>query len=109
MEALARKLCDAINEICIEYYYNLKNGNAVDKALALREDIEKLAGGLFAALGNDSESEELRSYTVGVLNDYIEAVKQRDEVLMLDTLDYGLRDILMIYIDEEEGAENNGQ
>ena len=108
MEALAGKLCDAINRICIEYYY-FKAENTMDKALALREDIEKLAGGLFAVLGDDSESEELRAYMIGVLNDYIEAVKQSDEVLMLDTLDYGLRDILMLYIDEEEGTENNEQ
>lgn len=108
MEALARNLCDAVNRICIEYY-NFKAEDTVEKALTLRDDIEKLAGGLIAVLGSDGESEELRAYVLCVLNDYVEAAKQNDEVLMLDTLDYGLRDILMIYIDEEEETESDGQ
>lgn len=108
METLARKICDAVNRICIEYY-NFKAEDTIDKAIALRDDIEKLAGGLFEMLGNDGESQELRSYVVQVLNDYVEAAAQRDEVLMLDTLDYGLREIFMLYIDEEEGTESYEQ
>lgn len=105
MEELAKKLVDGINRLCIEFYY-IKENNIMESAVALREDIEKLGGAILAALGADEESQELRDYTLQVLSDYVEAALQRDEVLMIDTLDYGLRELVGLYIDEEDNADN---
>lgn len=105
MEELAKKLLDEINKLCIEFHY-IKKNDIIKSAVALRADIESLSRGLLAALGTDKESEQLRAYTLQVLNDYVEAASQRDEVLMIDTLDYGLREIVGLYIDEEDNADN---
>lgn len=99
MEALARRLLDSINRICIEYYH-LKADDTVEKAVALKEEIQELVSGLLTALGEDGESADLRAYVLQALRDYADAAAQRDEALMIDTLDYGIRDILKLYIDE---------
>ncbi len=105
MEELAKKLLDRINRLCIGFYY-INENNIMKSAFELREDIEKLTGGLLAALGADEESQQLRDYTLQVLSDYVEAASQKDEVLMIDTLDYGLREIIGLYIDEEDDADH---
>ena len=44
----------------------------------------------------------------GVLEDYVEAAKHQDMVYMMDTLDYGLRELLDIYMDAGAGEEDYG-
>ncbi|WP_168356466.1 hypothetical protein [Petralouisia muris] len=41
-------------------------------------------------------------YVIQTLEDYIEAAEQEDTVLMLDTLDYGLRELVDIYREDDE-------
>ena len=110
MEEMAKKLLEQINDICIDYLF-LKETNVVEKAIKLTDDIRTftatfLQGNVFGMA--DEEYENLKQYVIGVLEDYMEAVKQDDMVLMIDTLDYGLRELLKIYIDEdaEEELEN---
>ncbi len=44
----------------------------------------------------------LCGYVIQTLEDYIEAAEQEDTVLMLDTLDYGLRELVDIYREDDE-------
>lgn len=37
----------------------------------------------------------------------MEALEQRDAVLMIDTLDYGLRELIDIFVDVEDGEAEN--
>lgn len=47
---------------------------------------------------------ELYCFVVQVLEDFVEAVTQNDTILMLDTLDYGLREIVDIYRENDEAT-----
>lgn len=107
MEALAKKLRKEIDKICIEFYY-YKQVNVVEKASKLAEDIQTYAATFLQGNVFGMEQEEyagLQAYVIQVLEDYMEAIRQQDMVLMLDTLDYGLRELLMIYIDAAEDTD----
>ena len=54
----------------------------------------------------EEEYASLQRFVIDVLTDYLESLQQRDTVLMLDTLDYGLRELINIYIEDAEGAEH---
>ncbi len=56
----------------------------------------------------DAEYMDFQTYILGVLEDYMEAIRQQDMVYMLDTLDYGLRELLDIYIGKEPEETRNG-
>lgn len=56
----------------------------------------------------DAEYMDFQTYILGVLEDYMEAIWQQDMVYMLDTLDYGLRELLDIYIGKEPEETRNG-
>lgn len=101
MEDLAEKISRKIDNICGRYHY-YKDGHVLDKSLELSGEIQRfcsyfLQGNIFGM--EESEHRKLEQYVIQVLEDYIEAVKQQDLVYMLDTLDYGLRELLNIYID----------
>lgn len=106
MERLARELRCGIDIACGAYYYH-KDEGVLLKGIALAERIQKFCGSFLQ--GNiygmeDVEYQEFQAFVIGVLEDYLEAVKQKDLVYMLDTLDYGLRELVDIY----EGAEEEG-
>ena len=99
MEELANKIRIDIDNICGRYHY-YKDENVLTKSQELNKEIQQLCsyflqGNIFEV--EEQEYQELQQYVVQVLEDYIEAVKQQDMVLMLDTLDYGLREILNIF------------
>ncbi len=108
MEELAKELRDAVDNICGGFHY-YKDENVLSKSQKLAEHIQKLCGTLLQGnvFGMEREEyQELAGYVIQVLEDYIEALNQRDMVWMLDTLDYGLRELLNIYINrnpEETG------
>ena len=107
MEALAKKLRKEIDMICIGFHY-YKKVDVIEKAVKLAEDIQVytatfLQGNVFGM--EQDEYVGLQNYVMQVLEDYIEAIHHRDMVLMLDTLDYGLRELLMIYIDVAEDTD----
>lgn len=103
MEELAKKLLYDITQICGGYRIE-KNENVLNRASKMAMDIQVycesfLQGNTYGM--EEGEYEGLRAYVLQVLKDYIEALEQQDMVWMLDTLDYGLRDLAMIYMDEE--------
>lgn len=111
MEALALKLRNGIDIICGGYHY-YKIGKVLEAALELAEDIQNFCGSFLQGNIYNMEEEEyegLRQYVLQILEEYVEAVEQQDLVYMLDTLDYGLRELLNIYIDEEAEEMENGE
>lgn len=103
MEALAKELADKIGRICIDYYYFYKF-DAVAEGEKLAGQIQEFTSVLMHGISGGEQDEEnrmLQDYTLGVLSDYLEAVRQRDLVLMIDALDFGLRELLNIFIAEE--------
>lgn len=109
MEMLAKELRKDIDMICIGYHYD-RQTNVVEKGGKLSEKIQQFAsvflqGNVFG-IGED-EYNGLKAYTLQVLEDYVQALEQRDMVLMIDTLDYGLRELLYIFIDKDGGDEND--
>lgn len=109
METLAKQLLEKINQICVQYYYFRKT-NIVELGKNLAGDIQQFAGGFLQ--GNiygmeENEYTELQNYVVGVLKDYTEAIEQNDMVLMADTLDNGLRELLNVFVDIDDGENSN--
>ena len=109
METLAKELKKDIDIICIGYHYD-RQTNVVEKGKELSEKIQRFAS--FFLQGNIFGIEEdeyggLKAYTLQVLEDYVQALEQRDMVLMIDTLDYGLRELLYIFIDKDNEDEND--
>lgn len=105
MEELALQIRNRIDNICGGFHY-YKDENVLNRSQKLAGDIQQFCG--FFLQGNifgmeETEYQQLQQYVIGVLEDYMEAVRQQDMVYMLDTLDYGLRELLNIYI--EDGAE----
>lgn len=104
MKRLAEEIRDEIDKICGGYHY-YKDENILVRSRKLAGDIQQfcsyfLQGNVFGM--EEGEYEKLQRYVLGVLQDYIEALEQQDMVYMLDTLDYGLRELLDIFADTEE-------
>lgn len=109
METLAQELERGIDMICIGYYFH-KNEDIFLKAKVLAERIQQfcssfLQGNIYGM--EEGEYQDLKSYVIEVLEDYLEALRQKDLIYMLDTLDYGLRELLNIYIDVDAEEENH--
>ena len=107
MDEKAKKLLKELQEICVEYHY-LKKDNVIEKSRDMSAEIrdfcgEFLRGNIYGM--EEEEYQELQAYVIAVLEDYMEALQHEDAVLMLDTLDSGLRELLIIYIDEEDAGE----
>lgn len=110
MEGLAKGIRKKIDLICGGYHY-YKDESVLKKSQELAEDIRQycsyfLQGNIFG--WPENEYMELQFYVVQVLEDYIDALEQQDLVFMLDTLDYGVRELLNIYIDQEAGEQEHG-
>lgn len=109
MEKLAKQLSNRIDNICGHYHY-YKDENVLGQSQKLAGDIQQfcaqfLQGNIFGM--EEAEYMGFQQYVIEVLEDYVEAIKQQDMVYMLDTLDYGLRELLNIYIDEGENAKGD--
>lgn len=105
IETLAKGLLQKINDICIGYYY-LKRTDAVEKGMELSDNLQCFASILLKENIFDTTEEEqagFRSYILQALKDYAQAVIHGDIVLMVDTLDYGFRNLLMIFADANNG------
>lgn len=107
MEEKARGLLDKIQNICVKYYYGKENtvlGESRDMLTDIRDFCSVfLQGNIFGM--EEEEYQSLQAYVLQVLEDYMEALQYQDAVWMLDTLDCGLRELLEIYIDEEDIGE----
>lgn len=105
MEELAKKLITEIDIICAGYHY-YRQVNVIEKVIKLQSEIQQfitffLQGNIFGM--EEQEYSEFCQYVLLVLKDYAEAMVQKDMVLMVDTLDYGLRELVMLYVENPEG------
>lgn len=112
MEKLAKTISNKIDNICGGYHY-YKDENVLERSRELAGEIQQFCG--FFLQGNifgmeDLEYQNLQQFVIEVLEDYMEALKQQDFIYMLDTLDYGLRELLNLYIDADTktGENENG-
>lgn len=108
MEKLALELIRGIDLICMSYHFH-KDENVIEKALVLAEKIQQYCSGFLQ--GNiygieEKAYEELKNYVLEVLKDYLEAASQRDIVYMVDTLDYGLRELPDLSVGETKETED---
>lgn len=107
MEELAQELLEKIGGICVEYYYG-KKPDVIIEGEKLAEKIREFTFSLLQGISTQEQDEEnmlLQQYILEVLNDYTESVCQKDIVLMIDALDFGLRELLDIFgAEETEGA-----
>ncbi|MBR5565682.1 MAG: hypothetical protein IKW08_05885 [Roseburia sp.] len=108
MEVLALELRKKIDTICVGYHY-YKDKKVLEHAEEAASLIQQyceffLQGNIFGM--EEDEYASLQRFVIDVLSDYLEALQQRDMVLMLDTLDYGLRELINIYIEDAEGTEH---
>jgi len=110
VEELVKEISMKINEICIEYIY-FKRTDVIEKTLPLTGNIGKFLDaflrGTISGL-NEEEYTALSGYVGQIAQDYVEAAEQRDMVLMIDTLDFGLRELLNLYRDLTEEETNDG-
>jgi len=111
MKEKAEKLRNEIDKICGKFYYE-KDESVIPKALNIAKQVEEycsffLQGNLFGM--ETAEYCGLHKYVVQVLEDFVTAAQQEDTVLMLDTLDYGLRELLEIFRDKETGEGDTGK
>lgn len=106
MKELASRLKREINHICVGYLFFRKT-DMIEKILPLTEDIGKYLNFLLeeGKLMENEENQDSPASVAEVASDYVEALEQRDMVLMADTLEYGLMELLNIYAPpiEEEG------
>lgn len=104
MEALAKRIRAEIDTMCVGFHY-YKDESVLEKSREMLMDIRMFCSALLEVCNAGAAGEEqmeLQTYVIGVLKDYMEALEQQDIVLMLDVLDYGLRKLLNIYIEDDE-------
>ena len=99
MRALAAELREKIDGICIEYHY-FKNENVIEKAKEIIPTIQKFCTGFLQGNSYGISEEEYQNLQVFVI-DYVAAIEQEDVVWIIDTLDYGLRELIELYIDDD--------
>lgn len=92
-----------MNEICVEFHF-IKKYNTIERAKELAPLIQEYVS--FFLQGNNfgiSEDEyiDLYNFSIEVIKDYLSAVDNEDAVLMVDTFEHGLRELLNIFIDDE--------
>ena len=109
MEGLAKELIKKINRVSVDFYY-FRDQTVVEKGKSLLPDIQHFASNVLQMLEGEGDAEEyiqLKNYILQVLNDYMEAIDHRDMVLIIDTLDVGLREVLNLFVEEENGENGN--
>ena len=104
MEEKSEQIRAIIDTICGGYYI-YKDEDVIGKAKKVTGKVREycsffLQGNVFGLEAREYDG--LCNYVIQVLEDFLEAMKQEDTVLMLDTLDYGLRELVDIY------KENDG-
>ena len=83
---------------------NFKNENVIEKAKEIIPTIQKFCTGFLQGNSygiSEEEYQNLQVFVIDVLKDYVAAIEQEDVVWIIDTLDYGLRELIELYIDDD--------
>lgn len=107
MEEKAINLLNKLQETCVKYHYG-RIDTVLKDAQGMSGEIQDfcsafLQGNIFGM--EEGDYQLLQAYTLQVLEDYVGALQHQDTVWMLDTLDAGLRELLMLFIDEKDMGE----
>ena len=101
---MSQELYKKVYVACVEFaVYNKKNilENAEKFWPLLNEFInEFLKENIYGI--NEEDYQLLQQLLINILNDMVQAMDNRDSVLMADTVEYGLREFLELFFDEEE-------
>lgn len=106
MEKKATELLKKIQETCVKFHYFLID-TVLQDAQSNMKEIQEFCSSILQEniFGMEEEDYQLlQAYTIQVLEDFIGAMQHQDMVWMLDTLDAGLRELLLIFIDENEAG-----
>ena len=106
MEELARIIIDNINKICIDFYYFRKE-NIMKVGMDILPNIQKIFEqiNLFANENpQDKDIVGMQNFALNVIKDLLSAIENEDKVLLVDTLDFGVRELMNIFI--EEGSDD---
>ena len=78
--------------------------------MELTQEIQQFSSVLLENKICDTKQEQadFQNYVLQTLKDYAEAVVQRDAVLMVDTLDYGIRGLADIFTEVDDGEGRDG-
>lgn len=104
MEEKAKELWVIIDTVCGGYHI-YKDEKVIEKVRKAAGKIQEycaffLQGNIFGM--EEEEYQKLYRYVVQVLEDFVEALEQGDTIWILDTLDYGLRELVDIYRENNE-------
>lgn len=108
MEETILRLRDKIEEIC-NIYVDLNKVDMTGQVQFFIDDINSFTTWFIGAddLGIDSgEKAQHNNNLLGILNDIVTALKNRDSALMYDALYCGLMDYLNLFEIEREGEES---
>ncbi len=76
----------------------------IKKAKEIIPTIQKFCTGFLQGNSygiSEEEYQNLQVFVIDVLKDYVAAIEQEDVVWIIDTLDYGLRELIELYIDDD--------
>lgn len=103
MEEKIKELYEDINYIGYDCLYHRKN-DYMEKAKSLLPAVQEFAQWFLAENQFEIEDEiyqALQKNLLEILQDMIEALQQRDRVLMLDALEYGIGEYLTMILPQE--------
>ena len=48
---------------------------------------------------------QINNFMMECINDYISAIRNKDTVLLIDTLDFGIRELASMFVEEDGNAD----
>lgn len=107
MEESAKKIIQKLNSICA-YFYIYKSSNSIQEGKELLSDIQQFGNYILEIVENNKEDKEwlqVNDFMLECINDYVSSIRNNDAVLLIDTLDFGIRKLANMFI-EEDGNED---
>lgn len=104
MKEKAISLLKKLKETHVKYYY-WRIDTVLEDAQNMSGEIQDFCNAILQENNIGIEKDDyrfLQTYMLQVLEDYIGALQNQDAVWMRDTLDAGLRELLMVFIDEKD-------
>lgn len=103
------KLNQEVTKISVDYLFRQERNN-IELVIKIIPQIQEFV--LWFLEGNRLEIEEelyqkLSNNLLYILNDILEALKQKDRVLLHDALTYGLREYFLLFEQEEYELDDN--
>lgn len=95
---------EKIDKICIEFYF-FRNEDILDSVMQIIPKIQTWCEQLIDILEQypmDEDAVTVYNFTIETINDIVSAIEYNDQVLLIDTLDFGIREVLNLLIQDED-------